>query len=1422
MSELRLRLTTEHGCSDIATKFDDHTTVGDLADAIERRHSRAASSDRTIRRVSRTSEYFNRDSRISQADLRNGDEVELALDTGLRTSATATVAVRVKVVEGPDQDRVFELPRGESTIGRSSGCDVTINDDMASRRHVVFRVSDVVEVADAGSTNGVVVNGVAVEGVHRLQAGDRVLVGDTTLVIELAGLGREAVEVLQNRVEFNRSSRVDRPFQEAKIDLPSPLDPPPKQRLPIIAAIAPLFMGAVMYLLTRSIASVLFLALSPIMMLGNVWESKRSGRKDYKDRQAEYEATLADQTDALEKARVDEVTSRFRFAPGLDELLACGEDLTPTLWERKPDDHDFLVLRAGLRQQPASVEVGIGHGGRRDQRKELERLANSFRELPPVPLTFNARDHAPVGVAGDLSLADGIARSFLLQAATLQSPRDLVIGVIASESRADAWSWIKWLPHALDQVPGTDAALQGVGVDKGIEVIAGLQQLIERRLESRGPAAGHGPLSPHVLMLVDGTVQIERSRLNRVLEQGREAGITVVWIADDVRRLPNACQALAVVEPGGQSLTLGMAGAGMKFGGIPIEGVTLETAEVAARAMSPIVDISSSSDGDVDLPDLVSLVDILGGVEILESTIPTLERWNQSNQTRNLKAPVGKYDGGDLNVDLRVDGPHGLVGGTTGAGKSEFLQAYLIGLAASHGPDRVTFLLVDYKGGSAFGELVDQFDEHGRRDWEGLRHTVGMITDLTPALVQRALISLRAELHRREVIIGQHRVKDLAELESKGVAQTPPSLLIVVDEFAALAGEVPEFVDGVVDIAQRGRSLGMHLLLATQKPGGVVTPNIQANSNLRVALRMASEDESHDVVRSPIAGHIDRSTPGRGVMRRGPSDLVAFQSAYVGGVTTRQSVGVLELGDFDLGGITWFDRPSTAKPADSESDMKRLVRVLNAATDDAGLGTPRRPWLDPLPNHVDLFQLPTSKTDGEVVFGLSDKPQQQSRSLATFHPDRDGNMLIYGMGGSGKTVLLRTLAASVGMTEDGSTTHVYGLDFAGRGLAMIASLPHVGSIVDGDDYQRVTRLLKDLKDNINRRTDRYTAINASTLDDYRAAGHRSEPRILVLLDGYDNFQVAYERVDRGEWTELLPRLVADGRSAGVHFVLTGTRRSSFPMALASQVSNRLVFRMASDDDYHAVGASPGWFDRSSPGGRCRFGDVEVQTAILGPSAASADEAGQFERLGHALSRRIEPAPAVRVLPDVAPRAEIAATGPRPWLLTEEFTTLGPNLDNNILIAGGPRSGKTTALQSLLSIVQADGVDSALFAAADGELAGAKPFDEVQAWLDAGPPPVLAFDGFERFLDHPAAMTLQSLIDDPAVTLIFACDSGAARGFNPMAQAIRKRPDVLVLQPDPDYDGELLRNPIARTAARPPQGRGLCNIDGVIQWVQVLV
>ncbi len=1420
MADLRLRASGAYGTSDLVARFDDHTTVGQLADEIEPRVDRPGDVPRTIQRQSRGTAYFSRDERLIRVDLRNGDAICLGLDTGLRATSGAATAATLRVVEGVDAGRSFELQRGESVVGRSTQCDITLADEMASRRHVVFRVSDIVEIADAGSTNGVMVNGEPIAGVRRVRPGDRVLVGDTVLTVDLLGGDHEAVDIVDNRVEFNRPPRIEQPFQPVKVQLPTPVDPLKKPTLPLIAAAVPLLMGGMLYYFTRNVMSIAFIAMSPLMLFGNFWQTKRTGKREHAERRAEYEATLDDKVTELEEARDSEIRSRFRFSPDSTELIAAISDLTPRLWERSPADQDFLSFRVGLVAQPSLITVEVGSGGKRDQRKEQEQLAQSYETLPPVPLTFDGRWASPIGLAGPHEQSMGVARSLVLQASALHSPDELVIGGLFSTELAAEWEFVKWLPHADPARSPLPGVMSAVGPDRGIELLAQLQDLINERRgdDDTRLGADRRVFVPHVLILVDGSVGIERSRFSRLLDCSPDAGVTVLWLDADSRRLPNDCKSVVIVEPGGSTLSLADAGSGEQHGGISLEAVELDAAELAARATSPIIDISAAAGGSAALPRTASLIDLLGGYEMVESPSGIAERWAQAAPTQRLLAPVGAYEGGALSIDLRVDGPHGLVGGTTGAGKSEFLQSFITSLAASHGPDRINFLLVDYKGGSAFGDLVDQFSDDGTLEWSGLRHTVGMITDLTPALVQRALVSLQAELHRRELILNQHRAKDLAEMEKQGYPDTPPSLLIVVDEFAALAKEVPAFVEGVVDIAQRGRSLGLHLLLATQKPGGVVTANIQANTNLRVALRMASEDESNDVVRSPIAGRIDRSTPGRGVMRRGPEDLVPFQSAYVGGVTTPATSSTLEVGEFSVQGINWFSAPTdAAAPLDQEIDLKRLVRVINAAADQEGFGAPRRPWLDPLPSVVSLYDLPRAITDQAIPIGLLDEPARQGRSVAYFEPDEAGSLLVYGMGGSGKTVVLRTMATSFGLTKQRSVAHVYGLDFAGRGLEMITSLPHVGDVVPGDDYERVTRLLRDLQGEVARRSEMFALARAATLGEFRAApnGDPNLPRLVVLLDGFDNFLASYERIDRGAWADLLPRLVGDGRGVGIHFILTGSRRSSFPMALAAQISNRLVLRMASEDDYHSVGADPKRFDPKMPPGQGALGDLDVQIALVGSEPATAAEAEEYRRLGAALASRTAAAPEVRVLPSEIAQSDLprSSYGAR-WLLTDEFTAIGPDLSQNVLIAGRPRSGKTTALKSLLAALAEQGLKPEVFAFAPERFGtDARSFDDLEAWLASNPEAIVAIEEMERLSGHPAEFALQQAIQAGKLKVIGTADSGAARAYDPTLRAVRARCDVVVLQPDVDTDGDLLGNPIPRTARSFPPGRGYANLMG---------
>ncbi|MCP9979880.1 hypothetical protein LUX32_21525 [Actinomadura madurae] len=392
-----------------------------------------------------------------------------------------------------------------------------------------------------------------------------------------------------------------------------------------------------------------------------------------------------------------------------------------------------------------------------------------------------------------------------------------------------------------------------------------------------------------------------------------------------------------------------------------------------------------------------------------------LQSWNRTGG-RTTRVPVGLDSGGRHEVDLRVDGPHGLIAGTTGAGKSELLQTLIASLAVANRPDEMTFVLIDYKGGAAF------------KDCARLPHTVGMVTDLDGHATERALESLAAELRRREEILLDAGAKDVDDYDDLRPADpglpAMPRLVLVIDEFAAMVTELPDFVAGLVDIGRRGRSLGVHLILATQRPAGVVTADIRANTNLRIALRVTDPDESTDVLDSPEAAQISKATPGRCYIRSGASAPHPVQSARIGGRRPGAGAGsggptVLPLPWQGLGhplpapggggAGTAAETPAT--------DLGVLVQAVDEAARRAGIARQPSPWLNPLPERIALA--PRTAAGGSVVdvppvpFGVTDLPAVQSREELALDLTSGGHLYIAGSAQSGRSTALRTIAGSL-------------------------------------------------------------------------------------------------------------------------------------------------------------------------------------------------------------------------------------------------------------------------------------------------------------------------------------------------------------------------------------------------------------------------
>ena len=879
--------------TDLVATVDATTTVGQLAEYLvvaDPARAGAPAPDGhdqfTLSLVDEDFRALDHRATIAEGGLRSGVHVAVTRARDGYADGARAVATAV-VTAGPDAGREVPLAPGTAYIGRGRGCEVRVADASVSRRHAKLLVTDVAEVVDLGSSNGVVIGGDQVDRAV-LKSGDRFRLGETEIELRmLAG----ATGVVGSRgvfVPFSRSPRIAALYRGREWPIPELPERPKPERMPWLTAFAPAVFGLAMFAVLKNPLFLLFMLLSPIMLFAHYAESRRHARQDFEQAMEHFREDLGVLVAELKDEQVREVAGRQAEHPSAGEAVQAVVERSPLLWTRRRADPGFLELRLGLGTLPSRNPMAMPQLGRSRAEAWLEtsRAVEGLGAVSDVPVTGQPLRTGALGVSGPRVRALEAARGLMAQVVGLHSPADVVVAAFASPSTARDWDWLKWVPHTASPHSPVGARHLASSGPACASLLTELEELLAADSDAAtapGPASaeedaqGFRPPAlpadrPAVVVLVEDDAPVERSRLVQLAENGWRRGIVVLWVAPTTPLLPAACRTFVEVSADAASDTVGYVGEAVVRTPVSTDTADAAAVERAARLTAPVVDSGVPVDDDSDLPRSVSFLSLVGP-ELAEAPGAVIERWGESRsiltgpyaaaatgrpKPGNLRAVVGQSPQGTFSIDLRADGPHALVGGTTGAGKSELLQAWILGMAAAHSPQRLTFLLVDYKGGSAF------------RDCVNLPHTVGLVTDLSPHLVRRALASLSAELRHREHILAQHKAKDLVELERRGDVAAPPSLVIVVDEFAALVQEVPEFVDGVVNVAQRGRSLGLHLILATQRPAGVIKDNLRANTNLRLALRMADEADSEDVLGTTAAAYFDPALPGRAVSKSGP------------------------------------------------------------------------------------------------------------------------------------------------------------------------------------------------------------------------------------------------------------------------------------------------------------------------------------------------------------------------------------------------------------------------------------------------------------------------------------------------------------------------------------------------------------------------
>ncbi|NUR62827.1 MAG: cell division protein FtsK, partial [Catenulispora sp.] len=1039
--------------------------------------------------------------------------------------------------------------------------------------------------------------------------------------------------------------------------------------------------------------------------------------------------------------------------------------------------------------------------------------------------------------------------------------------VLLTDSHAQQdWEWMRWLPHMRPSGGQNASVLIGTDAETVAQRIAELSQQLTFRMKELQVAGSSskdvGFKDPDIVVILDGSRRLRSMPgVIQILQQGPVVGIRAICLDGEDRFLPGECQAIVVVEP--QGLRVQQVGADMLRGVRP-DAVSPVWCQRLVRGLAAVRDVSGNEEA-AGIPASSRLLDVLGLEPPTGSAIAA--RWAMGGETT--MAMLGESFDGPFGIDIRRDGPHGLIAGTTGAGKSELLQTIVASLAVANKPTAMTFVLVDYKGGSAFKDCVQ------------LPHTVGMVTDLDNHLVERALESLGAELKRREHILAEAGAKDIedyGDIRKKNTALAPmPRLLIVIDEFASMVRELPDFVTGLVNIAQRGRSLGIHLLLATQRPSGVVSPEIRANTNLRIALRVTDGNESSDVIDDPAAGFISKSTPGRAYVRLGANSLVPFQAGRVGGrrpganVITQASVWSTRL-DWPALAAAPPKKPEGPKAEeDAEiTDLKVLVDAINEANTAMQIPPQHSPWLPALQDNVLLSDVPPVRRHGRhdlapVPWGIDDLPSLQARRAAVLDFASLGHMLIAGAPRSGRSQVLRTMAGAIALTQSTADVHIYGIDCGSGALLPLQALPHCGAVVQRQQTERAVRLLARLNQEIARRQEQLSMQGYAGIVEQRLSVPPDQrlPHILVFLDRWDGFLGSLGELDGGALVDQVQKLMREGQGAGVHLIITGDRQV-FSGRIASLTEDKLSFRLPDKNDFGLIGLRPRSIPDEPAVGRAFRAEtgLETQVALLTADTSGQAQAAALAAIAEQAKARDAAVPRSRrpfrvdVLPSRISLAEAwelrdeASAGKPLWALAgvggDELVGAGPDLSDGtatFIIGGPPKSGRSTMLQAMARTLVVQGSSVVLVAprpsplrkmASDqGVLAvfekgGDLTEEELRAALDqAVGPVVVIIDDAEMVKDAPAGSLLKEIItygsERGQALIMGGSPEDLNSGFSGWHVDARKGRRGALLSPQSPMDGDLIgtRLPRSSVGGQVQPGRALLHLgDGNLVTVQV--
>lgn len=1231
-------------------------------------------------------------------------------------------------------------------VGRSDENDIVLKMPFISGKHFSIKSEQGnIRVEDLGSTNGLFLNGKKVS-IAKMKSNDVLTILSAKIVLSNRELYFfNVADKIRIKADFSKDeNKYDSVLNNNATQLLYRRSPRMQEKLPsedIILANAPnkgqkfekargmfsslagtgAMFGASML---TSVASPALVAARAASLVSPVISVASSGGNNKKRKQTleQYEAMRREKYGAYiddQKARIEavakvqrEIISKENISPKdcIDSLLG----LSRNLWERTQSDRDFLDVRVGMGYEDLCVNVksrtdSNGFQMEDDDVRELsEQIIEETRIVDNVPARISLLKNNTVGFVGERSRVINLIRNMIIALTTEHCFEDVRIVGLFSEKEKKEWEQLKWLPHIWDENRQFRfLAFDKEGTHNICEIIHEL--LKDRKKERKNDSFRNAAIpKPYYIVLFGDKNSVEKEPLMQELfDNDPSIGITSLFLFDDMYSLPHDCKFIVDMDKGPYAFDCKEAN--KKFIFTPDAPTTSENMDLFARRMSAI-----KLDGfarEIGIPNSVTFLQGYGVKSVEELNI--FERWQKAEPYKSLAAPIGVMSGGksfSLDIHEKAHGPHGLVAGTTGSGKSELLQTWILSMCICFHPYDVSFVIIDYKGGGMANLL------------EPLPHVVGKITNIG-ANIGRSLVSLQSEIKRRLAIFDKYGVNHIDKYQKlfrEGKVDEPlPHLIIVSDEFAELKKEEPEFMSGLISAARVGRSIGIHLVLATQKPGGVVDDQIQSNSRFRLCMKVQDVNDSREMIKRPDAAKITQC--GRTYIRVGEDEYFdLFQSywsgaPYFGSVAKQDNIGnQVRIIDDSGRRIKTVSNEKTRFKSDVD-ELTAIVKHIQSIAKDHQIKELNGPWLPELPEKLffESIDVESNGFNGEewcespewlkVPIGKYDSPKTQSQGIQSIDFNQDGHYGIYGAPGTGKTTLLKTIIFSLCKNYSPKDVNIYILDCGGWSMSAFSNMPHIGGVALDCEEEKFFKLEKLIVEEIEKRKRIFLKNSVNSLVAYRESVSDDLPAIIIAIDNIVPIFDLYPDLEN-----FFVMLARDGATYGIYMVYTANSTSGVRYKVMQNIKGAVAFELTDKGDYATVVGRLDNMSLPKITGRAFFKGnppVEFQSALYMTGSSDREMSINLQKIVSQMNsswngNRPRPIP---VMPD-----EVSLEMLKEQYVDRTVVPVGVDYSNintlyfdlsenySLLISGSMKSGKSRLLNCFINEVSGKFSDSKIF------------------------------------------------------------------------------------------------------------------------------